>query len=225
MNDDNNTTELSPADAFEELRKEIAMNTRTLRDLSAERAKAPDHRPILEKMREVINQHSKTLNHAADVIEGHGARVAALANAPALKLTAHDWAYELSTAAVAARQKDQVELQSAKASFAKAYEELCSAIVAVFDARKHRYQLGVAALSGFSLAALLFFGVAWMNQNPTSVIQSREIAQPQTSLPRAAQPNETSVHQDQPRTTVVKDGHHAHVRRLRGARPTPSQSQ
>jgi len=93
------------AAAFEELRQEIALMRRAVTGLSAEHAsiEIPDYSQTLGKMAAALNAILKTNKD--------------LAEAPALRMTAQNWAEQIAAASRAARQADREALDHARSGF------------------------------------------------------------------------------------------------------------
>jgi len=93
------------AAAFEELRQEIALMRRAVAGLSAEHAaiEVPDYSQTLGRMAAALNAILKTNK--------------GLAEAPALRMTAQNWAEEIAAASRTARQADREALNQARVGF------------------------------------------------------------------------------------------------------------
>ena len=81
--------------AFEALREEVALVRRAVAGLAAERASIE------------IPDYSETLGHIMRAFSATRESVKALAEMPALRLSAKDWSHEIATAAQEARRFDQ----------------------------------------------------------------------------------------------------------------------
>src|SRR5271155_4289921 len=88
--------------AFEELRQEIALMRRAVAGLSAEHAsiEVPDYSQTLGKMAAALNTILRTKKE--------------LAEAPALRMPAQNWAEQTAAASRAARQADREALDHAR---------------------------------------------------------------------------------------------------------------
>jgi hypothetical protein len=131
------------AAAFEELRHEIALMRRAVTGLSAEHAsiEIPDYSQTLGRMAAVLNAILRTNKE--------------LAEAPALRMTAQNWADQLAAASRAARQADREALDRARSGF----EEITRALSASFASARAAdaqlmWVLGAAA-SGLAVGMLI----------------------------------------------------------------------
>jgi hypothetical protein len=93
------------AAAFEELRQEIALMRRAVAGLSAEHAsiEVPDYSQTLGRMAAALNAILKTNKD--------------LAEAPALRMNAQNWAEQIAAASRTARQADREALDHARSGF------------------------------------------------------------------------------------------------------------
>jgi hypothetical protein len=136
------------AAAFEELRQEIALMRRAVAGLSAEHAsiEIPDYSQTLGKMAAALNALLKTHKE--------------LAEAPALRMNAQNWAEHIAGASRTARQADREALDHARSGF----DEITRALSASFaSARAADAQLTWvlgAAGSGLSVGVLIGAAVA-----------------------------------------------------------------
>jgi hypothetical protein len=133
------------AAAFEELRQEIALMRRALGGLSAEHAsiEVPDYSQTLGQMGRALNAILKTNKE--------------LAEAPALRMNAQNWAEQLAAASRSARQADREALDRARSGF----DEITQALSASFaSARAADAQLmWVLGAAGSSLVVGVVIGV------------------------------------------------------------------
>jgi hypothetical protein len=133
------------AAAFEELRQEIALMRRAVTGLSAEHAsiEIPDYSQTLGRMAAALNAILKTNKE--------------LAEAPALRMNAQNWAEEIAAASRTARQADREALDRARSGF----DEITRAQSASFaSARAADAQLmWVLGAAGSGLAVGVLIGV------------------------------------------------------------------
>jgi hypothetical protein len=133
------------AAAFEELRQEIALMRRAVTGLSAEHAsiEIPDYSQTLGKMAAALNAMLRTNKE--------------LAEAPALRMTAQNWAEDIAAASRVARQADREALDRARSGF----DEITRALSASFaSARAADAQLTwVLGAAGSGLAVGVLIGV------------------------------------------------------------------
>ncbi len=133
------------AAAFEELRQEIALMRRAVAGLSAEHAsiEVPDYSQTLGQMGKALNAILRTNKE--------------LAVAPALQMTAQNWAEQIAATSRTARQADREALDRARLGF----EELARALSAsLASARAADAQLmWVLGAAGSGLAVGVLIGV------------------------------------------------------------------
>ena len=136
------------AAAFEELRQEIALMRRALAGLSAEHAsiEVPDYSQTLSKMAAALNAILKTNKD--------------LAEAPALRMNAQNWAEQIAAASRTARQADREALDHARSGF----DEITRAMSASFASARAAdaqlmWMLGVAG-SGLAVGVLIGMAIA-----------------------------------------------------------------
>ncbi len=139
-----------PADeaaaAFENLRQEIALMRRAVAGLSAEHApiEVPDYSQTLGQMGKALNAILKTNRE--------------LAEAPALRMTAQNWAEQIAAASRTARQADREELDRARSGFDEITRVLCASFA---SARAADAQLmWVLGAAGSGLVVGILIGVA-----------------------------------------------------------------
>jgi hypothetical protein len=133
------------AAAFEDLRQEIALMRRAVTGLSAEHAsiEVQDYSQTLGKMAAALNAILKTNKE--------------LAEAPALRMNAQNWAEGIAAASRTARQADREALDRARSGF----DEITRALSASFaSARGADAQLmWVLGAAGTGLAIGVLIGV------------------------------------------------------------------
>jgi hypothetical protein len=133
------------AAAFEDLRQEIALMRRAVTGLSAEHAsiEIPDYSQTLGQMGKALGTILRTNKY--------------LAEAPALQMTAQNWAEHIAAASRTARQADREALDHARSGF----DEITLALSASLDsARTADKQLTwVLGAAGSGLAVGVLIGV------------------------------------------------------------------
>ena len=134
------------ATAFENLRQEIALMRRAVAGLSAEHAsiEVPDYSQTLGQMGKALNAILKTNKEIAE--------------APALRMTAHNWAEHIAAASQTARQGDREALDRVRSEF----DEVTRVLRASFDSARTanaqvNWMLGAA---GGSMVVGVLIGVA-----------------------------------------------------------------
>jgi hypothetical protein len=134
------------AAAFEDLRQEIALMRRAVAGLSAEHVsiEVPDYSQTLGQMGKALNAILRTNKE--------------LAEAPALRMNAQNWAEQIAAASRTARQADREALDRARSGF----DEITRALSASFaSARAADKQLmWVIGAAGTGLAVGVLIGVA-----------------------------------------------------------------
>ena len=139
-----------PADeaaaAFEGLRQEVALMRRAVAGLSAEHAsiEVPDYSQTLGQMGKALNAILKTNKD--------------LAEAPALRMTAQNWAEQIAAASRIARQADREALDQARAGFDEITRVLTASFVSARTADKQFYW--VLGAAGGSLVVGFLIAVA-----------------------------------------------------------------
>lgn len=140
-----NTPVDEAAIAFEELRQEIALMRRAVAGLSAEHAsiEIPDYSQTLGQMGKVLNSILKTNKD--------------LAEAPALRMTAQNWAEQIAAASRTARQADREALDRARSGFDEIARVLTASFVSARTADRQFYW--VLSAAGGSLIVGFLIGV------------------------------------------------------------------
>jgi hypothetical protein len=133
------------AAAFEELRQEVALMRRAVAGLSAEHAaiEAPDYSQTLGQMGKALNAILRTNKD--------------LAEAPALRMTAQNWAEEIVAASRSARQADREALDRARSGFDEVTRALTASLVSAHTADRQFYW--VLGAAGGSLVVGFLIGV------------------------------------------------------------------
>src|SRR5579862_817859 len=119
--------------AFEELRQEIALMRRAVAGLSAEHAsiEVPDYSQTLGQMGKALNAILRTNKE--------------LAEAPALRMTAQNWAEQIAAASRIARQADREALDHARSGFDEITRTLSASFVSARTAdAQFNWVLGAA---------------------------------------------------------------------------------
>ena len=135
------------AAAFEELRQEIALMRRAVTGLSAEHAsiEIPDYSQTLGQMGKALNAILKTNKE--------------LAEAPALRMTAQNWAEQIAAASHTARQADREAFDRARSKFDEITRVLTASFVSARTADRQFYW--VVGAAGGSLAVGFLVGVVF----------------------------------------------------------------
>ena len=133
------------AAAFEELRQEIALMRRAVAGLSAEHAsiEIPDYSQTLGQMGKALNAILKTNKE--------------LAEAPALRMTAQNWAEHIAAASQTARQADREVLDGARSKFDEITRVLSASFASARAADRQFYW--VLGAAGGSLVVGFLIGV------------------------------------------------------------------
>lgn len=131
------------AAAFEALREEVALVRCAVAGLAAERTaiEIPDYS---ETLGQIMRASAVTANS-----------LKALAEMPALRLTAQGWARELAAAGEQARRADHRELADAKETFEQAVHDVAASLRSTKSAETQREWLLWAAAGGV-IAGILF---------------------------------------------------------------------
>jgi hypothetical protein len=133
------------AAAFEELRQEIALMRRAVAGLSAEHAsiEVPDYSQTLGQMGKALNAILRTNKE--------------LAEAPALRMTAQNWAEQIDAASRIARQADREALDQARSGFDEIARVLSASFASAGAADRQFYW--VLGAAGGSLVVGFLIGV------------------------------------------------------------------
>jgi hypothetical protein len=136
------------AAAFEELRQEIALMRRAVAGLSAEHAsiEIPDYSQTLGKMAAALNAILRTNKE--------------LAEAPALRMTAQNWAEQIASASRTARQADREALDHARSGFDEITRALSGSFASARAADSQLIWVLGAAGSGVAIGVLIGVVVA-----------------------------------------------------------------
>ena len=136
------------AAAFEDLRQEVALMRRAVAGLSAERAsiEVPDYSQTLGKMAAALNAILKANKE--------------LAEAPALRMNAQNWAEQIAAASRAARQADREALDHARSGFDEITRTLSASLVSARAADAQLMWVLGAAGTGLVVGVLIGVVVA-----------------------------------------------------------------
>ena len=132
--------------AFEALREEVALVRRAVAGLSAERASIE------------IPDYSETLGQIMRASSATRQSVKALAEMPALRLSAKDWSHEIATAAQEARRSDQQAFAEARHGFERMAAEMATHLRSARSAEHQRQWLIWTTASGI-LAGMLLLAI------------------------------------------------------------------
>jgi hypothetical protein len=129
--------------AFEELRQEIALMRRAVAGLSAEHAsiEVPDYSQTLGKMAAALNAILRTNKE--------------LAEAPALRMTAQNWAEQIAAASRTARQADREALDHARSGFEGITRALTASFASARTADAQFYWVLGSAGGGLAVGVLI----------------------------------------------------------------------
>lgn len=138
------------AAAFEELRQEIALMRRALAGLSAERAsiEVPDYSQTLGQMGKALNAILRTNKE--------------LAEAPALRMNAQNWAEQIAAASRTARQADREALDRARSAFDEISRAMSASLDSARTADRQLTWLLCAAGGGLVVGVLMGLMVSWL---------------------------------------------------------------
>ena len=137
-------TEADPATlAFEALREEVALARRAVAGLAAERASIE------------IPDYSETLGQIMRASSATRQSVKALAEMPALRLSAKDWSHEIATAAQEARRSDQQALANAQHGLERMIVEMAAHLRSARSAERQRQWLIWTTATGIVAGMLL----------------------------------------------------------------------
>ncbi len=129
--------------AFEALREEVALVRRAVAGLSAERASIE------------IPDYSETLGQIMRASSATRQSVKALAEMPALRLSAKDWSHEIAAAAQEARRSDQQALAEARHGFERMAAEMAAHLRSARSAELQRQWLISTTVGGIVAGMLL----------------------------------------------------------------------
>jgi Family of unknown function (DUF6118) len=129
--------------AFEELRQEIALMRRAVAGLSAEHAsiEIPDYSQTLGQMGKALNAILRTNKD--------------LAEAPALRMTAQNWAEQIAAASRTALQADREALDQARSGFDEITRVLSASFASARAADRQFYWVLGAAGGGLAVGVLI----------------------------------------------------------------------
>ena len=138
------TTDSSPAEAFEALRREVALLRRALEGLAAEQKAQPDYSGVLAGIGARIREQNATLG--------------AMAKTPALQLTPEAMGQQLLRASERARAEDARLLSHAQNRMTAAVRQIEAALATARTARAQQRAVKRYAMLGVVIG--LIFGVA-----------------------------------------------------------------
>ena len=143
------TTDSSPADAFEALRREVALLRRALEGLAAEQKAQPDYSGILAGIGARIKEQNAALG--------------AMADAPALQMTPEVMAQRILRASEQVRAEDARLLGHAQNGITSAARQIEAALATARTAQQQQRARTWAAAAGAVVAASLsaLIGLAW----------------------------------------------------------------
>jgi len=129
--------------AFEALREEVALVRRAVAGLAAERTSID------------VPDYSETLGQIMRVSSATRQSVNALAEMPALRLSAKDWSHEIATAAQEACRSDQQAFAEARYGFERTAAEMAAHLRSARSAERQRQWLISSAAGGIVAGMLL----------------------------------------------------------------------
>ena len=129
--------------AFEALREEVALVRRAVAGLSAERASIE------------IPDYSETLGQIVRASSATRQSVKALAETPALRLSAKDWSHEIAAAAQEARRSDQQAFANAQHGLERMIAEMAAQLRSARSAEYQRQWLIWTTAGGIAAGMLL----------------------------------------------------------------------
>ena len=138
------TTDSSPAEAFEALRREVALLRRALEGLAAEQKAQPDYSGVLTGIGARIREQNAALG--------------AMAKAPALQLTPEAMAQQILRASSQVRAEDARMLDLAKNGMTTAVRQVIEALATARTAHAQQRTVRWSATLGIVIG--LIFGVA-----------------------------------------------------------------
>jgi len=143
------TTDSSPAEAFEALRREVALLRRALEGLAAEQKAQPDYSGILAGIGARIKEQNAALG--------------AMADAPALQMTPEVMAQRILRASEQVRAEDARLLGHAQNGITSAARQIEAALATARTAQQQQRARTWAAAAGAVVAASLsaLIGLAW----------------------------------------------------------------
>ena len=132
--------------AFEALREEAALVRRAIAGLAAERASIE------------VPDYSETLGQIMRASAATAHSLKALAEMPALRLSAKDWSHEIATAAKEARHSDQQAFAEARHGFERMAVEMAAHLGSARSAESQRQWL-VATTAGGVICGMLLLPI------------------------------------------------------------------
>ena len=141
------TTDSSPADAFEALRREVALLRRALEGLAAEQKAQPDYSGVLAGIGARIKEQNAALG--------------AMADAPALQLTPEAMGQQILRASEQVRAQDARLLGHAQQGMTNAAHRMEAVVEKVKTAQEQRRARILAAVVG-ALFGVIMASIAWI---------------------------------------------------------------
>ena len=132
--------------AFEALREEVALVRRAIAGLAAERASTE------------IPDYSETLGQIMRASSATRQSVKALAEMPAVRLSAKDWSHEIATAAQEARHSNQQAFAEARHGFERMAAEMAAHLRSARSAKRQRQWL-ISTTAGGIVAGMLLLAI------------------------------------------------------------------
>lgn len=135
------TTDSSPAEAFEALRREVVLLRRALEGLAAEQKAQPDYSGVLAGIGQRIKEQNAALG--------------AMAEAPALQLTPDAMAQQIMHASQQVRAEDARMLGHAQNGMTSATHQIEAALTSARTAQKQQKLVRWSAAAGALVGAIL----------------------------------------------------------------------
>ncbi len=186
----------SPAEAFEDLRKELALCRLAVGGLVAAIEKLPDYGPVLINLQEVQEHNTAVVTDLGKRFDRNNEELAAFAQAPALQLTPDEFVQKISDASEYVRRHDHAAFETAINDLYKAMRQLAEWKEAARTADQQNTRLLLTVCGTFLVTTLLFVGILWLagafRANPpihtrTAMAQEGPIASP-IQLPTPSAP-------------------------------------
>jgi hypothetical protein len=152
----------SPAQAFNDLRDELAVSRLAIGGLVAKVENMADYGPVLANFREVLEHNSEVINAMAGRFEKNNDRLTRIARAPALELMADDWGEKIAAAGEYARRLDHAAFEKAVTDLYKSMRELADWTESARTRDQQNKRLYLTAVGTFVLTAVFFVGLIFL---------------------------------------------------------------
>ncbi len=161
-------SETSPAEAFENLRKELALCRFAVGGLVTTVEKIPNYGPALINFQEVLEQNTGVVNDMGNRFDRNNNQLTAIARAPALELTADNWGEKIAEAGEYARRLDHAAFEKAVADLYKSMRGLADWTESARTRDQQNKWLYLTAMGTFFVTALFFVGLFFLFGVPPS---------------------------------------------------------